>query len=716
MKVFKITESVTKYTFGKPINTEAVVLTGEECFRDSLEFLKVKYNQELELDYDMNTQDVIWGLGENQRGMNKKGGIYESFCSDDPRHTPDKKSLYGAHNFIVIDGDNKFGVFVDYPGKVTFDIGFSKKNKLKIIVEESNVDVYIIKGKSPKNIVREFLGIIGESYVPPKWAFGYQQSRWGYKDSKDIKEIAEKFIENKIPCDAICLDIDYMERFKDFTIDKDAFPNFKGFVKEIKEKGFRLIPIIDAGVKIEKGYEVYEEGIENKYFCADDKGEPFIAAVWPGVCHFPDFLNSKAREWFGLKYKFLTDLGIEGFWNDMNEPAIFYTPRGLKEAVETAKASEKENLDIHSFFALQDVFSKMANNIADYKGFYHNMNGNIVNHYKVHNLYGYNMTRSAGEAFRKINSNKRFLLFSRASYIGMHRYGGIWTGDNHSWWEHILLNIKMMPSLNMCGFFYIGADTGGFGSDANEQLVIRWNQFSIFTPLFRNHSAMGTRSQEPYSFGENTKEIITKAIEFRYALIPYIYSEYMKAINNRNMYFMPISFEYNDEMSRRIENQLLLGESLMIAPVYEENAVGRYVYLPEDMLLWKVRDYRNRKYEVVKKGHNYLNVDFDEIPLFIRKNKILVLGKSSHNVESLDSAELNVIAFVENEANYIYYDDDGNSYDFKKGKYSEIIICIRKNNEDYEIEVKNKGNKLVKKISFDIVDVDGNIIKKIIYL
>ncbi|WP_315118227.1 TIM-barrel domain-containing protein [uncultured Clostridium sp.] len=716
MKVFKITENVARYTFGKPIDTEAIGLSGEECVENSLEFLKVKYNQELELDYDMNVQDVVWGLGENQRGMNKKGGIYEAFCSDDPRHTPDKKSLYGAHNFIVIDGDNKFGVFIDYPGKVTFDIGFSNKNKLKITIEESNVDVYIIKGKSSKDIVREFLGIIGESYVPPKWAFGYQQSRWGYKDSKEIAEIADKFIENKIPCDAICLDIDYMERFKDFTIDKDAFPNFKGFVKEIKEKGFRLIPIIDAGVKIEKGYEIYEEGIENKCFCVDDKGEPFIAAVWPGVCHFPDFLNSKAREWFGLKYKSLTDLGIEGFWNDMNEPAIFYTPRGLKEAVEAAKTSEKENLDIHSFFALQDAFSKMPNNITDYKSFYHNMDGDVVNHYKVHNLYGYNMTRSAGEAFRKINPNKRFLLFSRASYIGMHRYGGIWTGDNHSWWEHILLNIKMMPSLNMCGFFYIGADTGGFGGDANEQLVIRWNQFSIFTPLFRNHSAMGTRYQEPYSFGEDTKEIIKKAIEFRYALIPYIYSEYMKAINSRNMYFMPISFEYNDEMSRRIESQLLLGESLMIAPIYEENAVGRYVYLPEDILLWKVRNYRNRQYEVIKKGHTYLDVDFDEIPLFIRKNKILILGKSSHNVESLDSTELNVIAFVESEANYIYYDDDGNSYDFKEGKYSEIIICIRKNNEDYEIEVENKGNKLVKKISFDIVDVDGNIIKKIIYL
>ena len=400
----------------------------------------------------------------------------------------------------------------------------------------------------------------------------------------------------------------------------------------------------------------------------------------------------------------------------MNEPALFYTDRGLKEAIEAAKASENENLDIYSCFALKDKFSQMSNNLEDYKSFYHNIDGEIVNHYKVHNLYGYNMTRSAAEGLREIQPNKRFLLFSRASYIGMHKFSGIWTGDNHSWWEHILLNIKMMPSLNMCGFFYIGADTGGFSSDANAQLVTRWTQFSLFTPLFRNHSSMGTRFQEPFSFDYETRETIKKAIELRYALIPYIYSEYMKAIINKDMYFSPLSFVYDDEMSRRIENQLLVGDSLMVTPIYEENAVGRYVYLPEDMLLWRVKYYKDREYSVMKKGHSYLDVDINEIPIFIRKNKMLVIGNHAQNVESIDNSELNIIAFVDDRAEYVYYDDDGKTYDYKRGKYGEISIEIQKNEKNYIINVENKGNTSLKKLNFEIVDIDGNIERKFVNL
>lgn len=716
MKAYKLNDNVVKYTFGNPINTNAVVLSSEELYKDDIDFFNIKAEEDLSFSYIMHKTDIVYGLGENQRGMNKRGGIYEAFCSDDPMHTPDKKSLYGAHNFILIDGKDKFGVFVDCPGKVIFDIGFSHKDELKIKIEEKDVNIYIINGKSSKQIVKEFLNIIGESYAPPKWAFGYQQSRWSYEDANAINKIADKFIENKIPCDAIYLDIDYMESFKDFTIDKKAFPNFKAFVQDIKNKGFRLIPIIDAGVKIEKGYDIYEEGVQKGYFCTDENGNNFIAAVWPGRCHFPDFLNSEARRWFGLKYKNLTELGIEGFWNDMNEPALFYTNRGLKEAIEAAKASEKENLDIYSCFALKDKFINMSNNVEDYKSFYHNIDGKLINHYKVHNLYGYNMTRSAAEGLKEIENNKRFLLFSRASYIGMHRYSGIWTGDNSSWWEHILLNIKMMPSLNMCGFLYIGADTGGFSSNTNSQLVIRWTQLSLFTPLFRNHSAMGTRLQEPFSFEEETNSILKKAIEFRYALIPYIYSEYMKAVKNRDMYFLPLSFVYEDEMSKRIENQLLLGDSLMLAPIYEENAIGRYVYAPDDVLLWKVKEYEKRKYSIIKQGHHYIDVDLDEVPIFIKKNKMLVLGRHAQNVEKLDNKELNIIAFVKDKAEYIYYDDDGKTYNYKNSRYTEVFIQIEKKEKDYVVTVENRGNEFVKELNFEIVDIDGNINRKKIYL
>ncbi|MFZ5966433.1 MAG: TIM-barrel domain-containing protein [Bacillota bacterium] len=712
MKVFRINEHIMQYRFGEPIETDSVVLKGEEVQKGYLDFLTIEVDETIRVRYKMDTEDIILGLGENQRGMNRRGGIYESYCTDDPNHTPNKRSLYGAHNFLMVDGKKKFGIFIDFPSKVIFDIGFAHRDYLDIRIEGKHADIYVIEQVGRREIVRNFLMLICDGYAPPKWAFGYQQSRWSYPNGKEVEKIVDSFVEHNIPCDAVYLDIDYMEDFKDFTVDKNRFPDFEGFVKRIKDKGFRLIPIIDAGVKIEKGYDVYEEGIKKKYFCVDQKDEPFVAAVWPGRVHFPDFLNPDVRKWFGLKYQILTDCGIEGFWNDMNEPAIFYTERGLQQAFNRASQSVDENLDIYSFFQLKDTFDSLMNNLEDHKSFYHYMNGKKVNHYDVHNLYGFNMTRAAAEGLKEICTNKRYLLFSRASYIGMHRYSGIWTGDNHSWWEHILLNVKMMPALNMCGFLYAGADTGGFNEDANEQLLIRWMQFSLFTPLFRNHAAMGTRQQEPFAYDEESIRIMRSVIMLRYALVPYLYAEYMKALIHKDVYFAPLSFDYNDEMSRRTESQVLVGESLMAAPVCEENAKGRYVWLPEDMLLWRAVDYRVRSFKVMNKGHHYINVMLNETPIFIRKNKLLVIGCHAQNVESLNTDELTVIGFVKDEAAYVYYDDDGKTEDFKKGKYWEMTIKVQKCGEDFQITVDHGGNTKVKKLNFEIVDENGHLFRK----
>ncbi|WP_432667542.1 glycoside hydrolase family 31 protein [Wukongibacter baidiensis] len=712
MRIYEVIDGVKKYRFGSPIQTDAVVLEGHEIDSEKPKYFTIEDNEDFKLKYKMDIKDQVFGLGENQKGINKRGGIFESYCTDDAVHTPDKKSLYGAHNFLIVHGVQKFGLFIDYPGRVRFDIGFTNKDEIEITIDDKNLDLYIINGDSIREIVNKFLKIIGKSYVPPKWAFGFQQCRWSYVDAGEVEEVAESFIKYDIPCDSIYLDIDYMEDFKDFTISEERFPDFKDFVKGIKNKGFRLIPIIDAGVKIEEDYDIYEEGIENEYFCVDEDGSPFVAAVWPGKVHFPDFLNRDARKWFGYKYKVLTDCGIEGFWNDMNEPAIFYTERGLQEAIDLVENSKDKNLNIYSYFELTDCFKGLLNNHEDYKSFYHNMDGKLVNHDSVHNLYGYNMTRAAADGFKEIDTNKRFLIFSRASYVGMHRYGGIWTGDNYSWWEHILLNMKMMPSLNMCGFLYSGADTGGFSGDVNAELLIRWTQFSIFTPLFRNHSAMGTRKQEPYAFDIESVDIMRETIRLRYALLPYIYSEYMKAARNQDVYFAPLLFEYDDKYSKHVENQLLVGDSLMIAPVYEENAVGRYVWLPEEMLLWKVSNYKERALEVMDKGHHFIDIDINETPLFVRKNKMIIFGNHANNVDKLETLEMNIVAFVDNRAVYTYYDDDGMTYNFNQGVYSEIIIDIEKIDNDYKINIKNNGNKHVKRINFDIVDMSGNVTKK----
>ncbi|QEN06364.1 DUF5110 domain-containing protein [Thiospirochaeta perfilievii] len=663
----------------------------------------------------MGKRDIVYGLGENVGGINKRGSLYESFCSDDFDHTPDKSSLYAAHNFILIDGDKQIGLFFDYPGKIAFDIGYTHKDILSITSEKSNIDIYIIEGDNLLHIVQKFRNAIGQSYVPPKWAFGFQQSRWSYPNDKSITEVADNFRRNKIPCDAIYMDIDYMEDYKNFTIDKTKFPNFPNFVKEMKNKGFRLVPIIDAGCKKEDGYDICEEGLENNYYCVDKNGKPFVGAVWPGKVHFPDFLNPDTREWFGDKYSGLIEQGIEGFWNDMNEPAIFYSEDGLQKAFDKIEDIKGQNLDIYSFFDLKSTMLSISNSMDDYKSFYHNVDGEMVNHYDVHNLYGYNMTRAASDSFSSNYPDKRFLLFSRASYVGMHRYGGIWTGDNKSWWEHLELSIKMMPSLNMVGFLYSGADVGGFGCNSNSELVTRWTQFGIFTPLLRNHAALGTRLQEPFSFDSETTDILRNTLNFRYALIPYIYSEFMKSSKTGDMYIKPLSFEYRDEISRRVEDQLLVGDSLMVAPIYKANTFGRNVWLPEDMLLWKVNKYNNIEgLKIAPSGFNYIDVDIDEIPLFIKRDRILILGEHGENVAAINSDEITLIAFVDNCATYKLYDDDGETNQYKAGIFSELIITISKRDDElFNIETKTNGLSKIKKINYNIVTNKGRVLSGI---
>ena len=473
----------------------------------------------------------------------------------------------------------------------------------------------------------------------------------------------------------IYMDIDYMDSYKDFTLNEEFSDDFPGFVQEMKDQHIRLVPIIDAGVKIEDGYDVYEEGVENRYFCQREDGSDFVAAVWPGDTHLPDMLNADARKWFGGKYRFLTDQGIEGFWNDMNEPAIFYSREGLAEAKEMAREfaeGENENWDGSSgegesigVCQLGDKLSGLANSPEDYRRFYHNFNGQKIRHDKVHNLYGYNMTRAAGEAFDRIDPDRRFLMFSRSSYIGMHRYGGIWTGDNKSWWSHILLNLKMMPSLNMCGFLYTGADLGGFGADTTRELLLRFLALGVFTPLMRNHSALGTREQECYQFED--MEDFRHVIGVRYRLLPYLYSEYMKAALNDDMYFKPLAFVYpDDQMAARIEDQLMLGNEIMIAPVCEQNGKGRYVYLPEEMKFVKFLPDGTISEKVLEAGIHYVDIALNEVPLFIRSGKCIPVADAAECVDEIDMSSLRMIGYEGTE--YVLYDDDGVHKDYENEK------------------------------------------------
>ena len=645
---------VKKFVYGTPFETEAVVkeIPSSEGNPDYGTF---STENGFSFTTKLADEDMVFGLGEANRGINKRGFLYISDCADDPNHVESKTSLYAAHNFIIISGKTHVGFFFDYPGTLRFDIGYTTSDTMTVSCENADLYVYMITGDSDLDIVKQFRGIIGRSYIAPKFAFGYGQSRWGYKTEDDFRTVVKKYRENHVPLDMVYMDIDYMQDYKDFTVNEERFPDFEGFVQDMKKEKIHLVPIIDAGVKVEEGYDIYEEGCEKGYFCRREDGSYFEATVWPGWTHFPDVLNADARAWFGQKYERLISKGIDGFWNDMNEPAMFCTPEGVAELKEYIKDNFMDKEEAPGF-TLGDKVNALANNPEDYKRFYHNVNGQKIRHDKVHNLFGYNMTRAAGEAFEKIAPGKRFLMFSRSSYVGMHRYGGIWMGDNKSWWSHILLNLKMLPSLNMCGFLYTGADLGGFGADTTRDLVLRWLALGVFTPLMRNHSALGTREQEAYQF-ENIEDF-RHVIGVRYRLVPYLYSEYMKAALNDDMMFRPLAFDYTDDaFATQVEDQLLLGNEIMIAPVYTQNAKGRYVYLPEEMMFVKFLPDGTISQEILEKGHHYVEVALNEVPLFIRKGKAIPVADVAQTVKDINPATIRMIGYEG--AEYDRYDDDG---------------------------------------------------------
>lgn len=664
---------IKKYGFGNPLETDAVI--EKQTYENGiLPYFQIENNSAF--TYTMDEDTAIYGLGQQVRGINKRGWIYESNCSDTPNHKEDVRSLYAAHNFIVIDGKDQFGIFLDYPAILEFDLGYTDKDEIRIIPADWNLDVYIIEGESILDIVKQFRRIIGRSYIPPKWAFGYSQSRWSYMSEDEVRDVVKGHRDAGIPLDNIYLDIDYMDHYKDFSLNEETFPEFSAFVEEMKEQHIHLVPIIDAGVKIEEGEEVYEEGLKNQYFCKTEDGKNFTAAVWPGKVHFPDFLNPEARLWFGKKYKFLLDKGIEGFWNDMNEPSIFYTPEHFEEVLNTVaelKGKELVQLDMDR---LRDQVAEIAQYPGYYKEFYHNFNGKgeMIRHDKVHNLFGYNMTRGASEAFEEMLPDKRILLISRSSYIGMHRYGGIWQGDNHSWWSHLLMNLKMMPSLNMCGILFSGGNIGGFQSNTTEDLLLRWMEFGIFTPLMWNHACIDTRLQEPYRFKDI--EGFKNMIGIRYGLLPYVYSEYMKAALRGEMMYRPLAFDYpEDEIAVHVEDQLMMGGEVMIAPVYQQNANGRAVYVPESMMLVTMKSLTDYKTQIVEKGCHYIEAALNEVIFFIRKDHVIPLSEGGNCVEEVDTEKLNLLGYVAEEGVYELYDDDGNEKDYDNPEhYTKIKV------------------------------------------
>ena len=665
---------IQRFSFGHPFPTQSVVLS-LPAESGPVPFLTPDGTG---WQLTLSEQAAVYGLGEMPRGINKRGWHYITNNTDESRHSEDKLSFYGAHNFLLVrDGSTCFGLFVDFPGKVYYDIGYTRHDLFSFHTETPDYDLYLLSGGNENAICKEFRTLIGRSYIPPKWAFGLAQSRWGYKTEEDVREVARQYKEHDLPLDMICMDIEYMQDYADFTVNKERFPDLTKLSADLKAQGIRLVPIIDAGVRVDPNDSTCTEGLEKGYFCKKADGTPFVAAVWPGKAYFADFLRPEVREWFGHKYKALTDCGIEGFWNDMNEPSLFYSPERLRAFLnDMAALREKDNIEQEEFFPrVVGGAMGLMNSPADYASFYHEVDGQKVRHDQVHNLYGGSMTRAAGEAFADLRPGQRTLLYSRSSFIGSHRYGGIWLGDNNSSWAQLLANIQMMPSVQMCGFLYSGADLCGFSSDTTPDLALRWLEFGLLTPLMRNHSAVGTRMQEYYRFPE-VLPAVRNMIRLRYALLPYLYSEFMKAALENTSYFRPLAFDYPDDPdAREVEDQLLLGEGLMAAPVYVQNAHGRHVYLPEPMKLLRLRAVDDYDEEILPAGHHYIRCALDEVLLFLRPGHIVPVAQPANNTSELDDASLTLWSFLPDgeSAEYRMYRDDGVTTEYEKKEHWKTL-------------------------------------------
>ena len=530
----------------------------------------------------MNKEDHFYGFGEKTGFLDKRGEKYEMWNSDvySP-HNPETDPLYvSIPYFICLNNGHAYGLFFDNTFRTTFDMK-TEQTYYSFSAEGGQIDYYFMAGPKPKNILEQYTYLTGKMPLPPKWSLGYHQSRYSYASEEEVWELANQFVERDIPVDVIHLDIHYMRGYRVFTFDEERFPNPEKLVSDLREMGIRIVPIVDPGVKKDPEYETYKEGVLLDHFCKYIEGDIYHGEVWPGMSAFPDFTEEKVRKWWGDNHQFYTDLGIEGIWNDMNEPAVF---------------NETKTMDVEVM---------------------HLNDGNPTTHRELHNVYGLLMGKATYEGLKEQLNGKRPFLLTRAAYAGVQRYGAVWTGDNRSFWEHLQMSLPMVMNMGLSGIPFAGPDVGGFAHDTNPELLVRWTQVGAFTPYFRNHSALETIYQEPWQFGEEYEKILKKYIQLRYEWMPQLYSLFYEASKTGLPIMRPLLLEYpEDEKTYNLHDQFMIGNNVVVAPILTPGITDRAVYLPAGE--W-VEQSTGKSYEGEKV--HLIHAELDELPIFVKKGK-----------------------------------------------------------------------------------------------
>lgn len=621
----------------KEYDGDAVIYEMKKDF--SLAELEGHKREETEVDFKtqinialFDKEDKIYGLGDKAAQLNRRDYEYVSWNTDDPTaHNETYRSLYKSINYLLVNhhGSEYYGLFYPSSYKCIFNLGKYSDRFMYIGSEKGEYDYFLMLGEDPAQITKRYVSLVGNTLFVPRKMLGYHQSRWSY-NAEEMEEIREKFKEYDLPIDYIHMDIDYMDAYKVYTVKKSEFPDLKSTAERFEKDGIGLITILDPGVKVEDGYEVYDHLKEMGGF-ATYQGEQYINQVWPGDSKYPNYFDEKTAGYITQITKdFIAENKVGGIWCDMNEPASFNGP-------------------------LPDQVAFMGENGVHY-------------HDEVHNLYGEYMTRAVAKAFEE--ENKRPAVITRAAFATTSAFSTTWNGDNQSLWAHLEGSLAQVMTMNLCNFAVNGVDIGGFGNETTKELLVRWVEANLFSLFLRNHAAMNTRLQEPYAFDEETLRIYRKMLKLRYEFIPYLYDALEKAHRTGIPVQRPLFFDYpSDEETKQINDEVLIGDSLLFAPVVRQGETKRVVYLPQGTWI----DYFTKK-EYEGEQTYLIDMPLDSTGIFIKAGSVIPLYKNLLHIEKekLDTLYL----YIEKGGNgeYIHYEDDGESLDYQKGIYNRYKI------------------------------------------
>ncbi len=592
-------------------------------------------------------EEQYYGLGDKPTESNIKGKRFTMWGTDTYAFEKDCDPLYRNIPFYIgLNHNTSYGIFFDNSFKSYFDFAFEKPDRTSFWADGGEMNYYYIHGPHMMDVVKRYATLTGTHAMPPMWALGYHQCRWSYYPEKKVKDLAANFRNKQIPCDALYLDIDYMDGYRCFTWDKKYFPDPRRMMKELSNDGFKTVVIIDPGIKVDDNYWVFKEGKENKYFCRRCDDYFMEGHVWPGRCQFPDFTNPEVRNWWGTLFKEFVDMGVAGVWNDMNEPAVF--------------GSGTFPDDVR-----------------------HNYDGFRGSHRKAHNVYGMQMVRASYEGLKKLQKNKRPFTITRSGYSGVQRYSSVWTGDNVATWEHLKLANTMCQRLSISGISFCGSDIGGFTGEPDGELFTRWVQLGVFAPLMRAHSAGDTPEREPWSFGPEYEAICKKFIELRYKLIPYIYSAFWE----HHKYGFPmlrpmVMVEQDNSLNHFREDEFTFGDKILVCPVCEQGATSRNVYLPNGS--W----YHYWDNQLVIGGSvHHVEAGIDSMPLFVRAGSVIPEYPIMQYVgeKEIDEMLLNIY-YADYEVNSFFFEDHGDTFGYEQDIYTEKKYIVNGNKSTLTIE------------------------------